>query len=81
MDALAEESTILASTQITENARRLLEERMMSARQITLEYREGVVFLRGQLPSFYQKQLAQETIRNLDGVEQIVNRIEVPRAT
>ena len=82
MEAVAEESTTLVSIQVMTNAQRLLEERLLSAtRQIRLEYREGILFLRGRLPSFYQKQLAQETIRNLDGVQQIVNRIEVPPAT
>ena len=82
MEALAEESTTSVSIQITANAQRLLKERLLSAtRQIRLEYREGIMFLRGHLPSFYQKQLAQEAIRNLDGVQQIVNGIEVPQAT
>ena len=82
MEALAEESTTLVSKRVTANAQRLLEERLLSAtRQIRLEYLEGIMFLRGHLPSFYQKQLAQEAIRNLDGVQQIVNKIEVTPAT
>jgi len=82
MEALVKESTMLVSRQITANAQRLLEEPLLSAsRQIELEYREGILFLRGHLPSFYQKQLAQEAIRNLDGVNQIVNKIEVRTAT
>jgi osmotically-inducible protein OsmY len=36
-----------------------------------------MVFLRGRVNSYYLKQLAQETIRNVAGVEQIVNEIEV----
>ena len=82
MDALAEEVTTDLSSQITANAQTLLEARMLSAsRQITLEYKEGIMFLRGHLASFYQKQVAQETIRHLDGVQQIVNKIEVTAAT
>ncbi len=82
MEAVAEESRSPVSIPITANAQRLLEERLLSAtRQIRLEYREGIMFLRGHLPSFYQKQLAQEAVRNLDGVQQIVNEIEVPPAT
>lgn len=44
---------------------------------VAFDYRKGVLTLRGQLVSFYQKQLAQEAVRNLDGVRQIVNCIEV----
>jgi hypothetical protein len=38
---------------------------------------EGVLFLRGWLPSFYQKQLAQEAVARLPGVTEIVNETEV----
>lgn len=44
---------------------------------ITCHYHEGMVFLRGRVNSYYLKQLAQETIRHVVGVEQIVNEIEV----
>jgi osmotically-inducible protein OsmY len=33
--------------------------------------------LRGRLATYYQKQVAQEAVRGLDGVVQIVNDIEV----
>ena len=67
---------------ITLRANALLRERLPSATcDITCEYKEGMILLRGQLSSFYQKQLAQEAVRKLDEVQQIVNRIEVPRAT
>ena len=48
-------------------------------RQVTCRYHEGVLLLYGQLPSYYLKQLAQEAVRNLEGVEEIINRIEVKR--
>lgn len=35
------------------------------------------LFLDGKLPSFYLKQLAQETLRDLDGIDKIENRIVV----
>jgi osmotically-inducible protein OsmY len=38
---------------------------------------EGVIFLRGWLPSFYQKQLAQEAVASVPGVTQVVNDTEV----
>ena len=37
----------------------------------------GVLFLRGRLPSFYHKQLAQAAVADLQGVRQIVNGTEV----
>jgi osmotically-inducible protein OsmY len=37
----------------------------------------GVLLLQGQLPSFHQKQMAQEAVFHLDGVTQVVNQIEV----
>ena len=49
----------------------------MAIRRMSCECDEGVLFLRGRLPNFYQKQLAQETVAKLEGVVQLVNEIEV----
>lgn len=38
---------------------------------------EGTVILRGHSTSYYEKQVAQETLRGMDGVMQVVNEIEV----
>jgi hypothetical protein len=46
-------------------------------REVLCEYDRGVLILRGSLPSFYLKSVAQEAVRNLAGVRQVVNRIEV----
>ena len=48
-------------------------------RQITCRYHEGVLVLYGHLSFYYLKQLAQETVRDLEGVEEIINHIEVER--
>lgn len=37
----------------------------------------GVLYLRGRLPSYYQKQLAQETVVGLPGIIGIVNQTKV----
>lgn len=37
----------------------------------------GVLFLRGELSSFYHKQLAQQAVLNLDGVNRVVNEVVV----
>ena len=47
------------------------------ARQVSCEYDQGILLLRGRLATYYQKQVAQEAVRGLDGVVQIVNNIEV----
>ncbi|MCC6512150.1 MAG: BON domain-containing protein [Pirellulaceae bacterium] len=38
---------------------------------------QGVVVLQGRVETFYHKQVAQELLRKLDGVERIVNLLEV----
>ena len=38
---------------------------------------EGVVVLTGKVNSFFQKQMAQEAIRRVDGVQHIDNQLEV----
>ena len=37
----------------------------------------GSIGLRGHVESFFQKQMAQETLRRIDGVEEIVNQLKV----
>ena len=38
---------------------------------------EGVVVLQGRVDTFYHKQVAQEILRKLSGVERVVNLLEV----
>ena len=38
---------------------------------------EGVVVLHGRVDTFYHKQVAQEVLRKISGVERIVNLLEV----
>jgi osmotically-inducible protein OsmY len=43
---------------------------------------QGVLVLRGRLSTYFHKQLAQEIVADIEGVEQVVNQIEVvSRAT
>jgi osmotically-inducible protein OsmY len=46
-------------------------------RRISCECKHGVLFLRGRLFSFHEKQVAQETVGGIDGVTQVVNEVEV----
>lgn len=49
----------------------------LTTQRIWCEVSEGRLLLRGQVPSFYYKQLAQTAVAGLDGVSQVVNDIEV----
>jgi carbon storage regulator CsrA len=49
----------------------------LSLQRILCDFEKGRLFLRGQVPSFYLKQLAQTAVAGLDGVRQVVNEIEV----
>jgi hypothetical protein len=46
-------------------------------RNVSCECEEGTITLRGRSSSYYEKQVAQETVRGVEGVTQIVNEIEV----
>lgn len=46
-------------------------------RSISCKFDQGVLVLDGRLRTFFQKQLAQEIAANIEGVVQVVNRIEV----
>ena len=49
----------------------------LSRKHLRLEPEEGRVVLRGEVGSYYQKQMAQEALRYVPGVEEIENRLEV----
>jgi len=44
---------------------------------ISCEFHEGVLVLRGSVPSYHLKQVAQAVVASLEEVVQIENRIEV----
>lgn len=46
-------------------------------RSVQCEVHEGLLFLRGQVSSYHLKQLAQEVVSQVEGIEAIVNCIEV----
>jgi osmotically-inducible protein OsmY len=46
-------------------------------RGISCKAERGVIVLEGHLSTFFQKQLAQEIVANIEGVVQVVNQIEV----
>jgi osmotically-inducible protein OsmY len=46
-------------------------------KQVTIEANDGHVRLEGQVRSFFQKQMAQELVRRLDGVDRVENLLQV----
>lgn len=49
----------------------------LSPRQVQIEATGGNVRLEGTVGSFYQKQMAQELVRRVDGVETVTNQLQV----
>ena len=48
-----------------------------SGRNLLFETAEGRVVLKGVVRSYFQKQMAQEAVRRLDGVQEIRNELRV----
>jgi osmotically-inducible protein OsmY len=46
-------------------------------KQLCCDCRGGVLVLRGCLPSYYLKQVAQEVVAHLEGVQGVENQIQV----
>ena len=44
---------------------------------LRFETAQGRVTLRGVVASYFQKQMAQEAVRHIDGVQEIANELEV----
>ncbi len=49
----------------------------LSRRQLRCEASEGHVVLHGKVRSYFQKQMAQESVRKVDGIVSIENCVEV----
>ena len=47
---------------------------------LRLDVRSGRVVLSGAVPSYFLKQMAQESLRSVEGVEEIQNELEVSNA-
>ena len=50
-------------------------------RQLTCRFEGGVLTISGRLSSYYLKQLAQTMIRGVEGIEYIVNDVQVHGGT
>ena len=68
----------MVDTHLVDRARTALERSPHLARKrLRLEARQGRLTLRGVVDSYYQKQMAQETLRKVDGIQAIDNLLEV----
>jgi osmotically-inducible protein OsmY len=64
--------------QIAEGAENCLRHNSyLALKNVQCECDEGVLTLRGCLPTYYLKQMAQAVVARIEGVQRIVNEIEV----
>ena len=78
MDARTVRSAPICLRGIGETATECLQNSpYLDVRRISCEWAHGILFLRGRLSSFHQKQVAQETVARVKGVTQVINEIEV----
>ena len=68
----------MADSQLADRVASALERNpYLSTRHLRCEAAEGRVVLRGMVRSYYQKQMAQEMLKTVDGVDEIENHLEV----
>ncbi|HET6880963.1 MAG TPA: BON domain-containing protein [Pirellulales bacterium] len=56
---------------------RLRSSSFVGIRSLTCDVHEGMLTLRGRLPNFYTKQMALSLLVDLEGVEEITDRVQV----
>lgn len=49
----------------------------LTRHRVFCQEESGIVVLHGRVRSFFQKQMAQETLKRLDGVERVINELQV----
>lgn len=49
----------------------------LSRHQVFCQEESGIVILHGRVSTFFQKQMAQESLKKLEGVEKVINQLEV----
>jgi osmotically-inducible protein OsmY len=69
----------VTSTKILENVKRRLQESPYGfQRRVDAVFENGIITLRGRVPTFFLKQTAQALVAKVDGVSQVVNLVDVP---
>lgn len=75
---LTKEVVAVDDDAVAEKAReRILASPYASIRKLSCTCVDGELTLHGWLPSFYQNQVAQESVAGLVGVSRVINEIEV----
>ncbi len=49
----------------------------LNVRKMRFAARGSEVVINGQVESFFEKQMAQETVKRIDGVQTVINQLEV----
>jgi osmotically-inducible protein OsmY len=49
----------------------------LAGHQVFCQEESGIVVLHGRVGTFFQKQMAQETLKRLEGVEKVINELQV----
>ncbi len=49
----------------------------LSKHRVFCQEESGIVVLHGRVGTFFQKQMAQESLKRLAGVEKVINELEV----
>ena len=49
----------------------------LAGRKLRFEAEQGRVILQGTVSTYFQKQMAQEALRRIDGIREIENQLEV----
>lgn len=71
-------TAMMPETNLADRALQVLERNPHLPRRIVrLEAEQGRLILRGVVKSYFQKQMAQESLRGLEGLEQIENHLQV----
>ena len=63
---------------VSHSAQRLLHaSAYRSLRQLRCDYRDGVLTIQGEVPTFFLKQVAQTIAAGVEGVQSVANRTHV----
>jgi CheY-like chemotaxis protein len=68
-------ATVLDAGAVAEN--RLRRHHYLALRHVSCAYRDGVLTLRGSLPTYHLKQITQAVVAGIEGVERIKNEIVI----
>ena len=71
-NSIREKEAVLAEVQL-----RFFQSPYQELRDITCDFQEGVLTLRGRVPSYFLKQIAQSIVFSMECIGEIRNRLEI----